>query len=500
MEPLIKLINVKLTNPTSSDKTADKERLLRELLKNLNKEKDLMINVPLSLLRKMPRYLRKNDFLAKAVIAQIGNSLKLIDLVEDYKIYALAIDIGTTNIVASLFEMNEYTPLCSTDIENPQLAIGNDVLTRVQFAMLGGLNEMHRELIRGLNDLINNIANLAGIDKLNIYAAVIAGNTIMTHFLLNLNVDNIPVEPYIPVSHSFELITASDIGLHINPEAIVYVYPNCGSYVGGDIVSGILYSGLYKQEKPTMLIDVGTNAEIVLGCKDWILVGAGAAGPALEGGISPIGMRAADGAIYSVEIDNNFNINYKTIGSERPKGICGSGMIELISEMYKKGIIDNQGRLQKVSDQIEDLNGERVFIIVNSDEDKLMISDNDIKNFLRSKAAMFSSIFIITRSVGIRFKDIDRIFMSGAFGKWINPDKAKRIGMIPHIDSSKFLPIGNSSLKGAELLLKNNNLLNDIEYICNIITYKEMNTDGDFMREFPAAIFIPHTNPQILND
>lgn len=498
MKPLIRLLQIKLDEPTPLDKTADKERLIKAISTQFGVFSS--IEISLATLRKLPSFLRNNNFSASFVVSQIGNNLKVLDIVDDSKFYACAIDIGTTNIVASIFDMNSYENLCSMEIENPQIALGLDVLTRVHFAILGRSEELHHLLIRGLNVLIENLCYHTGIIQSNIYAAVIAGNTIMSHFLLKLDVDNIPIAPYIPVCNKFDFITASYVGLNINPEAIIYIYPNVGSYVGGDIISGILYSGLYKENLPNMLIDVGTNAEIVLGCNEWILLGAGAAGPALEGGISEIGMRAIEGAIYSLEIDGNCNVSYKTIASDKPRGVCGSGMIELISEMFQRGIIDNQGRLQRICDKVIDINGKKAFIILDSGDVRLMLSENDIENFMRSKAAMFASLFVITRSVGLRFRDINKIFVSGAFGKGINAQKAKSIGMIPNIEQDKFIPLGNSSLKGAEMLLMDIDLLVDIENICNMVTYKEMNVDGNFMKEFPAALFIPHTNPQILND
>lgn len=498
MKPLLKISQIKLDEPSSSDKIADKERLINGISRQFSSLSHIEIN--LKTLRKLPSCLRKNNYSVRIVVSEIGNSIRIIDIVDDSNIYALAIDIGTTNIVGSLFDMNSCKRLCSLELENPQIALGLDVLTRVHFAMLGRSDELHKMLIKGLNDLIKRLSDFAGVNQSNIYAAVIAGNTIMSHFLLNLDVENIPIDPYIPVCNKFDFLLAADLRLTINPESVIYVYPNAGSYVGGDIISGILYSGLYTENLPSMLIDVGTNAEIVFGCKEWILVGAGAAGPALEGGISKIGMRAIEGAIYNLDIGDNCEVRYKTIASAEPKGICGSGMIELISEMFRKGIIDNQGRLQKICDKVVEINDKKVFIIFDSANMRLFISESDIENFLRSKAAMFASLFVITRSVGLHFKDINKIFVSGAFGKGIDAQKAKYIGMIPNIDQTKFIPLGNSSLKGAEMLLMDTDLFVDIEHIYNIITYKEMNVEGEFMKEFPAALFIPHTNPQILND
>lgn len=497
MKPLLLSLQIKLDEPSSSDKTADRERFIRGISQRLGNA--LPIEISLKTLQKLPSCLRKNNFSVTIVACFSKNSLRVLDIINDNRVYAVAIDIGTTNIAGSLFDMNNYEKICCLEHENPQIALGLDVLTRIHFAMLGKADELNKLLISGINDLIKKLCECSGIDQSNIYAAVIAGNTIMSHFLMNLNVENIPLEPYIPVCNKFDFIKADELGVKIHPDSLIYIYPNAGSYVGGDIISGILSSGLYKEHLPSMLIDVGTNAEIVFGCKEWILVGAGAAGPALEGGISEIGMRAVDGAIYSIEIDKDCEVRIKTIGSKSPQGVCGSGMIELVSEMFKSGIIDNQGKFQKLCGKIIEKDGRKGFIIHNSDNKFLVISDSDIENFLRSKAAMFASLYVITRSVGLSFKDINKVYVSGAFGRGIDAEKAMRIGMIPNIDKNKFIPIGNSSLKGAEMLLMDTDLYEDIEQISSIITYKEMNTEGEFMKEFPGALFIPHTNPQILN-
>lgn len=496
MNPLLFLLNIKLSEPSASDKRADKERTIEEIGSRLNSS--LPIKIGLTALRKLPAFLRANKFSTSAVILFTDECIRILDFRNDDQLYAVAIDIGTTNLVASLYDMKNHQKTCTLDHENPQINIGLDVLTRVHLAMSGKAEELHKLLLEGINSLIDRLCKAAGIDITNIYGAVIAGNTIMSHFFINLDVTNISVEPYIPTCHKFGFIKASDIGMDIHPESLIYVYPNTGSYVGGDIVSGILRSGMFRDELPSLLIDVGTNAEIVLGCKDWMLVGAGAAGPALEGGISEIGMRAIDGAIYSVSIDEDCQVNFRTIGDKEPLGICGSGMIELISEMFNAGIINRQGKFQKDSVRILNENGRKGFILYNSGSRMLVISDNDIENFLRSKAAMFTSLYVLTRSVGLEFKDIHRVYISGAFGGGINPEKAVKIGMIPEIIKEKIIPLGNSSLKGAEMLLLNRDLLADINKICSLITYKEMNTESEFMKEFPGALFIPHTNPQIL--
>ncbi len=496
MNPLLLSLNMQLAEPSALDKRADKERLLEGVGAVLNSEHP--IEICLNALRKLPHFLRENRFSTFAVIGITDNNTNILDIRNNDRIYAVAIDVGTTNLAASLYDMKNYQKLCTSEHENPQITLGLDVLTRVHIAMSKKANKLNELLISGINFLISKLCQLMGITHSDIYTTVISGNTIMSHFLTNLNVANIPIEPYIPVCHKFGFAKNSNIGLNINSEGLVYIYPNAGSYVGGDIISGILSSEMYKDELPSMLIDVGTNAEIVLGCKDWLLVGAGAAGPALESGISEIGMRAIDGAIYSVSIDNNRKVKFKTIGDKEPVGVCGSGMIELISEMFRVGIINSQGRFEKNAGRFLEKNSAKGFIIYNAKGKVLTISEHDIENFLRSKAAMFTSLYALTKSVGLKFRDIHKVYISGAFGRGIDAEKAANIGMIPNIEKDKIIPIGNSSLRGAEMLLTNRDLLADIDKICSLITYKEMNTESEFMKEFPGALFMPHTNLEIL--
>jgi len=290
--------------------------------------------------------------------------------------------------------------------------------------------------------------------------------------------------------------TAPELSIAINPEAIVYVFPNAGSYVGGDITAGILMSGMAQSEKISILIDVGTNAEVVIGNRDWMIVGAGAAGPALEEGIIRIGKRAKKGIVYDVEIADG-NIFCKTFDQGRPEGICGSGMVSLLYELHKNGIIDQGGALID-GEHVMIIDGGKSFSIDCDCQDALSITQNELQNFMKSKAAMFTLLLVLTRSVGISFKDIETVFVSGALGTGINAKKAAGIGMLPAWPAEIVKPLGNSSLHGARSLLLDAGLLDTVTAIVDKITYKPMQDDPDFMKEYLGAVFIPHTNPEML--
>ncbi len=505
MNALLTPLTLTLSEPSPADKTADWERLVDRLRQEAGMAAP--IDIDPMLLRSLSPRLREQAWRLSLVLCH-GRELSTIVSLGSTSAFAAAVDMGTTNIVGSLFNLATGERLAGGEERNPQTAVGLDVLTRVHLAMGGKGRELHRMLIEGINALLGELCRGAGVPERDVHAVAVAGNTIMTHFLLDLAVDNIPVEPYVPVIHRVDFINPRSIGLAMNPCGVAYVFPNAGSYVGGDIIAGILSSGLYREREPSLLIDVGTNAEIVLGCEEWIVVGAGAAGPALEGGIAEIGMSASEGAISEVSIKpsafpegeagTGVTVSLRTIGGTRPRGLCGSGMIELVSELYACGIIDRTGKFVDDAPGVVAADGRKGFVIAQTDDRVLILRDTEIENFLRSKAAMFSSLHVIVRSVGLSFADIRKVYVSGAFGMGINVEKATSIGMIPKIPKERFVPMGNSSLRGAEMILQERGLLSEIDRIAALITYKEMNTDREFMKEFPAALFIPHTNPQVL--
>jgi uncharacterized 2Fe-2S/4Fe-4S cluster protein (DUF4445 family) len=282
----------------------------------------------------------------------------------------------------------------------------------------------------------------------------------------------------------------------MNREGVVYVFPNAGSYVGGDIIAGIMASGMDQSDKTSVLIDVGTNAEVVVGNRDWMIVGAGAAGPALEEGVCRIGKRAKKGIVYDFEIRGG-NISCRTFDRGEPEGICGSGMVSLLYELYNAGLIDQSGALAQ-GEKVMDIDGEKALSLACDGSGTLFITQNEILNFMKSKAAMFTLLLVLTRSVGISFGDIEHVYVSGALGTGINPKKAAGIGMLPAWRAEIVEPLGNSSLAGARMLLLDSGLVDGVNDLVGKITYKHMHDDPEFMKEYLGAVFIPHTNPEML--
>jgi len=487
MQPLITYRTIALDPPSETDRRAHDQRLRDSLgLPHLE--------IPLRLLRSNHDRLRRGGGLS-CVVAAAGKVHRLVAL-DRRQSYSLALDLGTTNLVALLYDNIAKRDVLTRSIENPQIEFGSDILTRLHHAMSRSRDEVERSLLNGVNALIADICRDAAISSEDIHALVAAGNTAMTHFFLGLDISTIPVAPWVPVVKTPGFLTAPELDMDINPAAPVFVFPNAGSYVGGDITAGIIATSLHESEQISILVDVGTNAEVVIGNREWMIVGAGAAGPALEEGISRIGKRAKRGIVYDIEVKGDC-ISCKTFDQGKPEGICGSGMVSLLYELFQAGIIDQTGALTGKRHIIE-IDGEKAFSINCDCADALFITQGEIQNFLRSKAAMFTLLLTLTRSVGISFRDVQNVFIAGALGTGINVVKAAGIGTVPAWSGEIVKPMGNTSLAGCRMLLADAELAETADNLVERITYKHMHDDPEFMKEFMGAVFIPHTNPELL--
>ncbi|MDF1592920.1 MAG: ASKHA domain-containing protein [Desulfobacterales bacterium] len=491
-----------LPPPSLQDNTADADRLVRMLKTRLQTDD---IHIELSLLKKLPRQLRNWDFKAKCLLYRDRHRWILLDIKEAQDaatLAGLAVDLGTTTVVLRLIDLLSGTVLIESSFSNPQLSVGPDILTRVHFAgNADGLGQLHDLVIAALNESIRKVCSDCNLRPDDIYFVSVAGNTVMTHLFMGLNPDWIIREPYIPVVNRPGLITAPELGIAINPQARVLIFPNAGSYFGGDLVAGILFSGLHRRTDTSLLVDVGTNAEVVLGNRDWLVACAGAAGPALEGGASRIGTLAGPGVIDHIEQEpDKRRFRCHTIDGSAPMGICGSGLIELAAHLFATGMIDNRGRFvpENCGENLKELNGAPYFIIVPANLSAagadLGISQTDLGSLIRSKAAMYSILETITASVGISLGDIATFYVAGTFGSIIKPEAAVTIGMLPDLPLSRFVSLGNSSIGGATMALTDASIMEEIDAIRDRITYLELNVNQEFMTRFSAARFLPHTD------
>jgi uncharacterized 2Fe-2S/4Fe-4S cluster protein (DUF4445 family) len=493
MTPLVKKYFLKLKPPTDSDKTPDLERVLAALgAEGINVK-----NVPVSVVRKLPEALRANDFEITATVSFLSEP-ELMDVESGERRsnnFGLAVDLGTTNIVCSLIDLRTGEPPAEASATNPQTAIGEDILARIHHCLKpGGLEELRLAAADCVSGLAGKLAAAAGVSVNDISCACISGNTTMAHFFLGLDPYNICRAPYVPAANRFGAFRARDIDLKINPEAPVLVLPNVGSYVGGDVLAGILASGMTEYDGISILVDVGTNAEIIVGNRDWLVACAGAAGPALEGGVVSSGMRAAPGAIDRIKIDFNYKPSFTVIGDVQPQGMCGSALIDLLSELFRTGLIDGRGKfIPAKTKRIIETEAGLAYKVTGG----IIFTEKDIENLIRTKAAMYTALTVITTEIGITFNDIESFFVAGTFGEYIAADKAVSIGMLPDIPLGRFKLLGNSSLKGATLTLLYREALEKIEKIASTVTYKELNASAGFMSLYRAAMFLPHTDASL---
>jgi uncharacterized 2Fe-2S/4Fe-4S cluster protein (DUF4445 family) len=496
---------VSLETPSLKDNTADAERLIQALRFRL---KTPAIKIDLDLLKTLPTVLRHSRFNVRCVLFKEKQHWVLIgitDAEEASPVAGLAVDLGTTRVVLRLLDLATGATLAESAFDNPQEKIGPDILARIHFAEKeNGLNELNKQIVFGLNSTIAHLCDSQKLEPQRIYALAVAGNTTMTHLFMGLNPRWIIREPYIPVINAPGIMKAEALGLQVHPRARVLIFPNIGSYFGGDLIAGTLYSGIYQNDRTGILVDVGTNAEVVLGNKNWLIACAGAAGPALEGGVTRMGMTAGPGVIDQISLETDtLGFNIHTIDDLPPKGICGSGVIDLAARLFQAGMIDVRGKLVPAvcGPRVKKINGQLHLVVVPAEGpdagSDLTISQADLDSLVRSKAAMYTILETITASVGIAPQDLETFYVAGTFGSFINPASAITIGMLPDLPLDRYKPLGNSSLAGAALALQSDKYHDEIDQIRDRITYLELNVNQDFMNRFSAAKFLPHTNTNL---
>ena len=503
--PLVRSALVRVDPPSLRDNTGLADRLARAAARELGL---VEVGFPLSLADDLSDLYTESNYQVWAACHVEGDRGRLAAFGPaggETRNYGLAVDIGSTTLVLALVDLETPAVVDQLALPNPQAEHGADILTRVHFADRPGGFEA---LVNGLRQAINRgAADLCarhGLEPGRLTAAAAAGNTTMTHFFLGLPARTLIREPYVPVLNMPRDLKAGLIGLEVAPEAPVLVIPNKGSYLGGDLMAGLVVSGMARAEEPCLLIDVGTNAEVVLGQKDWLVGAAGAAGPALEGGVARMGMVAGPGAIDRVRIDRQTKaLTYRTIGGLPPRGLCGSGLIDLLAEMFLSGLMDFQGRLTVPPGhprRVETDEGPAFMVIPGAETEDgrpVLLSEVEIDIITRSKAAMYTIIGTVLMSVGLTFDQIDRVFIAGTFGQYIDPMMAVAVGMVPDIPLERFVPLGNSSLKGAVLALISSKARAEVLDVWQRLTYLEMNVNQDLMNRFSAARFIPHTDRKL---
>lgn len=480
-KPLIESIYLSVQPPTIEDSRADFERLKDAV------GKDLFISR--KIVEILSDYLRKNNWQVKFVLSEN----EFINFLQsDEKIYAVAIDIGTTTIALAIVDIEKGEIVDLATCYNSQIAYGDDVITRIIYAIENpkGLEILRKSVVDDINALINTVKIRHKNSKI-LYVSL-SGNTTMSHIFWGINPRYIREEPYVPVLNHYPVWKASDAKLLLDSNVPVYTLPSVAGYVGGDIVSGVLVSEIYKNENISLFIDIGTNGEVVIGNKDWLVTASTSAGPCFEGSGINCGMRATDGAIESFIYDKAEDFfTIKVIGNRKPSGICGSGMIDIVSELFSKGIINQKGKiLSESSKYIKMVEDELRFVI----SEECFISQADIDNIIRAKAAIYAGISTLLEEVGLNEKDIDKVYIAGGFGEFLDIKRAINIGMLPNISENRFVFLGNTSLAGAILCLLSRQLKEIAEELADKMTYIDLSSSKKFMDEYVSSLFLPHTD------
>jgi len=496
---------LELPEPTAQDNLPDVTRLV-SFLKAKYDEHRLVVQLPV--IRKIPDVLRESGFKITATLARPVHSGRKTHIINvepgdtTDRNYAIAVDVGTTTIYSQLLDVKTGKFLSSYGEYNKQISYGEDVIARIIYAAKpGGLEKLQAVVIETINKLIKKMIRRARIDRDEISSITLAGNTTMTQLLLKVNPKYIRLSPYVPASTLFAPIKAVDLGIELGDHVTALVYPAISSYVGGDIVAGVMGSGMYRTDKLTLFMDIGTNAEIVIGNKDWLACAACSAGPAFEGGGIKFGMRAAKGAIEDFSIDPvTFEPMNITIGNVRPKGICGSGLIIIAATLFEMGIIDNRGKFNR------DLNTPRIrktddifeYVLAWKHETQIdrdiTLTEPDLDNLIRAKGAIYSGCVTLLEEVGLNFSDIDQIFLAGGFGSYIDLEKAMVIGLLPETDLDTVRFVGNGSLMGAKMSSLTNRIRKDVVDVTRRMTNFELSETPSFMNNYVAALFLPHTD------
>lgn len=498
-EPLVGKAYLELPEPTLTDNIADIDRVTRELRKTV---RDTDYEISLACLRDLATRLRQHQWKVTVTHGRHDRIGRILDIqggdTTDRQ-YGLAIDVGTTTVVAQLVDLRTGNVLGVEGSHNQQARYGEDVISRMVFACgRGSIEPVHEAVIANINSLVEAIARDKNIATEDIIGIVAAGNTTMSHFLLSLMPCNIRLEPYVPTATIYPQVLAGELGLNIHPQGIVEVMPSVASYVGGDIVAGVLATSLADKPEVKCLIDVGTNGEIVVGNNEWLVCCSASAGPAFEGGGARSGMRATRGAIQKIGI-NDGQVSYQTIGKAKPRGICGSGFIDAIYEMVRNGIIDQQGRLNlSDTDRRIIVEDDPRYILAFPEEtetgEPVTISEAEIGNLIKSKGAVFAAIKSLVDYVGLSFDQLDTIYVAGGFGSSLDIPKAVAIGLLPDIDTGRIQFVGNSSVMGARMALLSGPAFEKAIDIARKMTNIELSNYPPFMNEFVAALFLPHTD------
>jgi uncharacterized 2Fe-2S/4Fe-4S cluster protein (DUF4445 family) len=490
--PLTKVIRVTVPPPTISDQRSDLTRLTDTLREATGKT----LKCDLEILRGLPERLRKADWKVSVIVW--NDEIIDVKSSEEKSLFGLALDIGTTSIAGYLIDLANGKTVGASAKPNPQITYGDDVISRISYVNLhkDGLEKLRSAVVSGINEIINDLCARAGIRNADIYDSVFVGNTLMHHLFFGLNPKHLALAPYVPVSQNLISIKAEETGIKVNQNSYVTFPPSIAGFVGADVIGDILASGIHKSNKLTMLIDIGTNGEIVLGNKNGLTACSCAAGPAFEGGHIKCGMRAVAGAIERVKIDpEKGELQYKTIENRKPIGICGSGLVDIVANLLKARIINPSGNFNLSIENSRLRRKPLEFVIAWAAETAtrkdIVLTQKDVRETQLAKSAIYTGAAILMKKMKVTTKDIKRIQLSGAFGNYIDSENAMTIGLLPEFNPRKIRSIGHGAGIGAKLALISKTIKRQTENITKKMNYIELSADRDFQKEFINALQFP---------
>ena len=500
----ISFLCLELTEPTLEDTMPDNERLLRAIEAATGVDASAIM-LPYSVLKDLSWVLRESEFQVKCVISRDGERILVRDVLPQSNtdpLVGFALDLGTTSLAGVLVDLETGRILAKASGGNGQIRYGADVINRIiESDKLGGRKRLQDAVIKeSIIPMLASMYRSASINPRRIYRMVLAGNTTMNHLLLGLHADPIRMEPFVPSFFRTDYLYVRDIKLKMNPLAELIVAPNIGSYVGGDITAGALVSMIWNRPEMSLFIDLGTNGELVFGNSEFLMSCACSAGPAFEGGDISCGMRATDGAVEACTIDREtMEPSMTVVGGAAPAGICGSGIIDVIAELFRCGIINGKGKFVREGERIlHDEHGMGSYVLAWQKDTggvkDVVINEVDIDNFIRAKGAIFSATQTMLASLGFDASVIERVYVAGGIGSGINMKNAVTIGMFPDIPLENFHYIGNSSQTGAYAMLLSSQAREKVFELGRSMTYLELSNEPGYMDEFVAACFLPHTD------
>lgn len=502
--PPVEKIYLELDPATAGDNQADVTRIINHLRLNHDEHR---LTMDLSLIRQVPDIIREGDFKVTATIVRPvrkDGKNKIVDIEPgdtSQRNFGIAVDVGTTTVYGMVIDLHTGDVPAQQGEFNAQISYGEDVISRIIFAEKGdGLEIIHQKVVETINAIIEKILKKAGIGKEEVSTITLAGNSTMTQMLLNINPSYIRKDPYVPASIMYPPFPAKEVGIDLADHAIALIYPGVSSYVGGDIIAGIMAAGMYRSEELTLYMDIGTNAEIVIGHKDWMVCTAASAGPAFEGGGVKFGMRAVKGAIEDVSINpDTYEPMIVTVGDKKAKGICGSGLITLAARLLETGLIDSRGKFDQdlETDRIRQTDEIWEYVLVYEkdagiDRD-VTITEPDLDNLIRAKGAMYSAALTLLDEIGLGVTDIQQIILAGGFGSYVDLASAITIGLLPEINPEKVIYLGNGSLLGCKINSLTNAFRRDVAAVVNMMTNFELATTPSYMDHYMSALFLPHT-------